>query len=329
MNGNEQAVPRTAAQDGFLGGGARRRRPGLRRLRPGRLRHGGLHAAARPRASSAHSTRPAGALGSYALMGVLVGALAAGASATASAGGKHHARRPRLVLGRDGAHRDRRAVASFGLFRFLTGIGVGALVATVGALVAEFAPARQAQPLQRHGLLRHAGRRRARRPARDRAARRGGLARPVLDRRAAAALPAPMAVASSRVPGVAARPGPIRGGAEAPRASARPDLPPAAPRAGESRRRSGPNDRVRGAGHPALRAADFRCSADELRRAAAHLRAQHVASRDHEPAATARSTRWHSCWCSTSGRSSAGRRLGLGGPARRQTGHRDHFVLAG
>jgi AAHS family benzoate transporter-like MFS transporter len=32
------------------------------------------------------------------------------------------------------------SVATFGLFRFFTGIGVGALVATVGALVAEFAP---------------------------------------------------------------------------------------------------------------------------------------------------------------------------------------------
>ena len=31
-------------------------------------------------------------------------------------------------------------VQAFGFFRFLTGVGVGALVATVGALVAEFAP---------------------------------------------------------------------------------------------------------------------------------------------------------------------------------------------
>lgn len=82
----------------------------------------------------------AGALGSYALVGVLVGALAAG-----GLGDWIGRRRIMLVnlawfsLGM-GATALTRDVAAFGVGRFLTGIGVGALVATVGALVAEFAP---------------------------------------------------------------------------------------------------------------------------------------------------------------------------------------------
>jgi MFS transporter, AAHS family, benzoate transport protein len=85
----------------------------------------------------------AGTLGSYALLGVLVGALAAGA-----VGDWIGRRRIMLVnlawfsLGM-AATATTSSVATFGLFRFLTGIGVGALVATVGALVAEFAPAGQ------------------------------------------------------------------------------------------------------------------------------------------------------------------------------------------
>jgi AAHS family benzoate transporter-like MFS transporter len=82
----------------------------------------------------------AGALGSYALLGVLVGALAAGA-----VGDWIGRRRVMLVnlawfsLGM-GATALTHSIQTFAITRFLTGIGVGALVATVGALVAEFAP---------------------------------------------------------------------------------------------------------------------------------------------------------------------------------------------
>jgi AAHS family benzoate transporter-like MFS transporter len=82
----------------------------------------------------------AGALGSYALMGVMAGALATGAV------GDHLGRRRIMVAGiiwfsvGMGLTAMAGSVAGFGIFRFLTGIGVGALVATAGALVAEFAP---------------------------------------------------------------------------------------------------------------------------------------------------------------------------------------------
>jgi AAHS family benzoate transporter-like MFS transporter len=82
----------------------------------------------------------AGTLGSYALVGVLVGALAAGA-----VGDRVGRRKVMLVnlawfsIGM-AVTATTQSVATFGLFRFLTGIGVGALVATVGALVAEVAP---------------------------------------------------------------------------------------------------------------------------------------------------------------------------------------------
>ena len=82
----------------------------------------------------------AGTLGSYALVGVLVGALAAGA-----VGDRIGRRKVMLVnlawfsIGM-AVTATTQSVATFGLFRFFTGIGVGALVATVGALVAEFAP---------------------------------------------------------------------------------------------------------------------------------------------------------------------------------------------
>ncbi|MGY1638131.1 MFS transporter [Geodermatophilus sp. SYSU D00742] len=86
------------------------------------------------------SPAQAGTLGSYALVGVLVGALAAGA-----VGDRIGRRRIMLVnlawfsIGM-AATALAPTVGTFALFRFLTGIGVGALVATVGALVAEFAP---------------------------------------------------------------------------------------------------------------------------------------------------------------------------------------------
>jgi AAHS family benzoate transporter-like MFS transporter len=82
----------------------------------------------------------AGTLGSYALVGVLVGALAAGV-----VGDRVGRRRVMLVnlawfsIGM-AITATTQSVATFGFFRFLTGVGVGALVATVGALVAEFAP---------------------------------------------------------------------------------------------------------------------------------------------------------------------------------------------
>ncbi|GAB3993276.1 MFS transporter [Nocardioides marmoraquaticus] len=83
----------------------------------------------------------AGTLGSWALIGVLVGALTAGA-----VGDRIGRRKVMLVnvawfsLGM-GFTALTSSVLAFGIGRFLTGIGVGALVATVGALVAEFAPA--------------------------------------------------------------------------------------------------------------------------------------------------------------------------------------------
>ena len=83
----------------------------------------------------------AGALGSYALVGVLVGALLAGSVADVIG-------RRKVVLTAYAWFSVGMALTAlaastttFGLLRFVTGIGVGALVATTGALVAEFAPA--------------------------------------------------------------------------------------------------------------------------------------------------------------------------------------------
>jgi AAHS family benzoate transporter-like MFS transporter len=81
-----------------------------------------------------------GALGSYALIGVLVGALLAG-----SVGDVIGRRKVMLTayawfsVGM-GLTTLTTTTTLFGLLRFGTGIGVGALVATTGALVAEFAP---------------------------------------------------------------------------------------------------------------------------------------------------------------------------------------------
>ncbi len=82
----------------------------------------------------------AGAIGSYALVGVMIGALAAGAV------GDHIGRR-RIVLGSVAWFSIGMALtamspnfAYFGVMRLLTGIGLGALLATLGAVVAEFAP---------------------------------------------------------------------------------------------------------------------------------------------------------------------------------------------
>lgn len=82
----------------------------------------------------------AGALGSYALIGVMVGALIAGAV------GDHIGRRRVMLAGITwfsiamGLSAFATDLTVFGFLRFLTGIGVGALVPTAGTLIAEFAP---------------------------------------------------------------------------------------------------------------------------------------------------------------------------------------------
>lgn len=83
----------------------------------------------------------AGALGSYALFGVLVGALLAGSVADIVGRRKVMLTAYAWFSVGMGATALMDTVGGFGLMRFLTGIGVGALVATTGALVAEYAPA--------------------------------------------------------------------------------------------------------------------------------------------------------------------------------------------
>ncbi|MCW4355547.1 aromatic acid/H+ symport family MFS transporter [Hoyosella sp. YIM 151337] len=86
------------------------------------------------------SAAQAGALGSYALIGVLVGALLCGAI------GDIIGRRRIMLINivwfsvGMGLTAMTTSIAMFGFLRFITGIGVGALVATAGAVVAEFAP---------------------------------------------------------------------------------------------------------------------------------------------------------------------------------------------
>ena len=82
----------------------------------------------------------AGALGSYALVGVLVGALMAGSV------GDIIGRRKVMLFSYAwfsigmGVTAMTSSVGAFGLLRFVTGLGVGALVATTGAIVSEYAP---------------------------------------------------------------------------------------------------------------------------------------------------------------------------------------------
>jgi AAHS family benzoate transporter-like MFS transporter len=82
----------------------------------------------------------AGALGSYALIGVLVGALLAGSV------GDIIGRRKVMLFAYAwfsigmAATALMTSTAGFGILRFVTGLGVGALVATTGAIVSEFAP---------------------------------------------------------------------------------------------------------------------------------------------------------------------------------------------
>ncbi|MDN5930589.1 MAG: MFS transporter [Pseudonocardia sp.] len=82
----------------------------------------------------------AGALGSYALIGVLVGALLAGSVGDII--GRRKVMLTAYAWFSIGMALTALATTTtmFGLLRFVTGIGVGALVATTGALVAEFAP---------------------------------------------------------------------------------------------------------------------------------------------------------------------------------------------
>src|SRR5690606_21488003 len=86
------------------------------------------------------SAQQGGALGSYALIGVMVGALLTGAF------GDRVGRRKMMLINivwfsvGMAAAAFSTSIAMFGVLRFLTGIGVGGLVATAGAVVAEFAP---------------------------------------------------------------------------------------------------------------------------------------------------------------------------------------------
>ena len=82
----------------------------------------------------------AGVLGSYALLGVLVGALVAGSISDIVG-------RRKMMLGAYAwfslgmaATAFTHSSIMFGLFRFVTGLGVGVLLATTAALVSEFAP---------------------------------------------------------------------------------------------------------------------------------------------------------------------------------------------
>jgi AAHS family benzoate transporter-like MFS transporter len=86
------------------------------------------------------SPQLAGALGSYALIGVLVGALLAGTIADIVG------RRTVMLIAYAwfsiamGITAMMSSATTFGLMRFITGLGVGALVATTGAIVSEYAP---------------------------------------------------------------------------------------------------------------------------------------------------------------------------------------------
>jgi MFS transporter, AAHS family, benzoate transport protein len=81
-----------------------------------------------------------GALGSYALIGVLVGALLAGTMSDVLG------RRKLMLLSYAwfsvgmGITALMTSTTGFGILRFVTGLGVGSLVATTGAIVSEFAP---------------------------------------------------------------------------------------------------------------------------------------------------------------------------------------------
>ncbi|GAB2505490.1 4-hydroxybenzoate transporter PcaK [Corynebacterium atrinae] len=83
----------------------------------------------------------AGTLGSYAMVGVMIGALSAGAV------GDRLGRRKVMLTAivwfsvGMGLTALANSIAMFGFLRFITGLGVGMIVATGGAIIAEFAPA--------------------------------------------------------------------------------------------------------------------------------------------------------------------------------------------
>ncbi|SNT47464.1 MFS transporter [Rhodococcoides kyotonense] len=86
------------------------------------------------------TAQTAGLLGSWALIGIMVGALMSGAI------GDYVGRRKMMLVSivwfsiGMAATALTTSVAAFGVTRFLTGIGMGGLIVTVGALIAEFAP---------------------------------------------------------------------------------------------------------------------------------------------------------------------------------------------
>ena len=83
----------------------------------------------------------AGTLGSYAMVGVMIGALSAGAVGDRL--GRRKVMLTAIVWFSVGMALTAMAqsIFMFGLLRFLTGLGVGVIVATGGAIIAEFAPA--------------------------------------------------------------------------------------------------------------------------------------------------------------------------------------------
>ena len=146
----------------------------------------------------------AGTLGSYALVGVLVGALLAGSVGDIIG-------RRKVMLTAYAWFSVGMAVTAlttttttFGILRFVTGLGVGALVATTGALVVGIAPPGKKNLCNAITYSRRAARQPAGRAARHPAARAHRLARHVLDRRAADRHPAAAGLTSrcrSRWPG--------------------------------------------------------------------------------------------------------------------------------
>ena len=148
-----------------------------------------------------------GALGSYALFGVLVGALLAGTIADVIG------RRKVMLLAYAWFSVGMAVTAlmttttGFGLMRFVTGLGVGALVATTGAIVSEFAPPGKKNLCNAIVYSRGALRQPDGRAARDPPARGDRLAGHVLDRGAADRHVAAAGVLQdARVAGLAARP---------------------------------------------------------------------------------------------------------------------------
>ncbi|MDD2867736.1 aromatic acid/H+ symport family MFS transporter [Neomegalonema sp.] len=86
------------------------------------------------------SAQQAGALGAYALVGVMIGALVSGAL------GDHLGRRKLMLVNIAwfsvgmGMAAMATSIETFGLWRLFTGIGIGGLIVTVATLIADFAP---------------------------------------------------------------------------------------------------------------------------------------------------------------------------------------------